>query len=205
MLDEINAIILDPGYSSTRAGYAGEDTPKSLITSFYAQYPLKNDTNETTRYLFGDNTSIAPRPQTAVRNPMGKDGIVEDWDMAERVWEHSFARCLLGAKETDPRRNGLNDDLAGDGEDMDIDEQGDEEKPLADNPLLMTECGWNPATAREKTIEIAIEKWGTPAFYLARTAPLAAYVHTISVAFLTNWANDVLVQVCFRKIIRAGR
>jgi hypothetical protein len=51
-----------------------------------------------------------------------------------------------------------------------------EEKPLADSPLLMTEPGWNPVKAREKTIEIAMEKWGTPAFYLARSGVLAAYV-----------------------------
>jgi actin-related protein 4 len=40
----------------------------------------------------------------------------------------------------------------------------------------MTEPAWNPAKAREKTIEIAMEKWGTPAFYLARNGVLASYV-----------------------------
>jgi actin-related protein 4 len=50
-----------------------------------------------------------------------------------------------------------------------------EEKPLADSPLLMSECGWNPSKAREKTIEIAMESWGTPAFYLAKNGVLAAF------------------------------
>ncbi|KAN0064125.1 Actin-related protein 4 [Thecaphora frezii] len=33
--DEINAIVIDPGYSQTRAGWAGEDTPRAVIPSFY--------------------------------------------------------------------------------------------------------------------------------------------------------------------------
>ena len=29
--DEINALVLDPGSHSIRAGFAGEDTPKSVV------------------------------------------------------------------------------------------------------------------------------------------------------------------------------
>lgn len=95
--------------------------------------------------------------------------------MAEKVWEYSFTSRLTGAKSGNPLFNGLNDTANGDlPADMDVVEA--EEKPLADSPLLMTECGWNPVKAREKTIEIAMEKWGSPAFYLARNGPLAACV-----------------------------
>ena len=106
---------------------------------------------------------------------MGRDGIVEDWDMAEKVWEYSFTSRLTGPRPGNPFQNGLND--IADGE-LPTEMEGveAEEKPLADSPLLMSECGWNPTKAREKTIEIAMEKWGTPAFYLARNGVLAAYV-----------------------------
>lgn len=94
--------------------------------------------------------------------------------MAEKVWEHSFTSRLTGAKPGNPFQNGLNDIPS---EELPTEmEVESEEKPLADSPLLMTEPGWNPAKAREKTIEIAMEKWGTPAFYLARSGVLAAYV-----------------------------
>lgn len=93
--------------------------------------------------------------------------------MAEKVWEYSFRSRLTGAKPGDPTSNGLNDpderELASEMEGVET-----EEKPLSDSPLLMTECGWNPAKAREKTIEIAMEHWGTPAFYLAKTGVLTA-------------------------------
>ena len=170
-LDEVSAIVLDPGYSTTRAGFAGEDTPKSLIPTYYGKY--SSDGQE--KLIFGDNVFVTPRPGLSVHNPVGRDGVVEDWDMAEKVWEYSFTSRLTGPKPGNPLKNGLNDisegDLPAEMEDVENDE-----KPLSDSPLLMTECGWNPAKAREKTIEIAMEKWDTPAFYSGRNGVLAAYV-----------------------------
>ncbi|KAJ6086023.1 Actin-related protein 4 [Penicillium sp. IBT 16267x] len=167
--DEVSAIVLDPGYSTTRAGFAGEDAPKSLIPTYYGKYNA--DGQE--KFIFGDDIFVTPRPGLSIHNPIGKDGIVEDWDMAEKVWEYSFTSRLTGAKPGNPFQNGLNDIP---NEELPTDmEVESEEKPLADSPLLMTEPGWNPAKAREKTIEIAMEKWGTPAFYLARSGVLAAF------------------------------
>lgn len=162
--------MLDPGFATTRAGFAGEDTPKSLIPSYYGKYP--SDGHD--KLIFGDDVFVTPRPGLSVHNPIGRDGIVEDWDMAEAVWEHSFKSRLTGAKPGNPFQNGLNDIAEGE---LPTEMEGVEadEKPLADSPLLMSECGWNPVKSREKTIETAMEKWGTPAFYLARTGVLASF------------------------------
>jgi actin-related protein 4 len=84
---------------------------------------------------------------------------------------------LTGQKPQDPTKNGLNDAANGEGNgvmDVDMDALDDAEKPLAESPLLMTEPGWSSAKAREKYIEIAMEDWGTPAFYLGKTGVLAA-------------------------------
>ncbi|KAJ5345706.1 hypothetical protein N7452_003710 [Penicillium brevicompactum] len=167
--DEVSAIVLDPGYSTTRAGFAGEDAPKSLIPTYYGKYNA--DGQE--KIVYGDDVFVTPRPGLSVHNPLNKDGIVEDWDMAERVWEHSFMSRLTGTKAGNPFQNGLND-VANDELPAEMEVESDE-KPLSDSPLLMTEPGWNPAKAREKTIEIAMEKWDTPAFYLARTGVLASF------------------------------
>jgi actin-related protein 4 len=170
--DEVSAIVLDPGYSSTRAGFAGEDTPKSVIPTSYGKYT----SGDQEKYIYGDSIYVSPRPGLSIHNPMGRDGVVEDWDMAEKVWEYSFSSRLTGAKPSDPMQNGLNDDVPK--EELPTEMEGVEadEKPLADSPLLMTECGWNPTKAREKTVEIAMENWGTPAFYLARNGVLSSYV-----------------------------
>ncbi|KAF5847068.1 hypothetical protein GGP41_003284 [Bipolaris sorokiniana] len=40
--DEVSAIVLDPGYSTVRAGFAGEDVPKSAtVCSARTQYTLR--------------------------------------------------------------------------------------------------------------------------------------------------------------------
>lgn len=39
--DEISAIVLDPGSSTTRAGWAGEDTPRALFSTTYGWLPAE--------------------------------------------------------------------------------------------------------------------------------------------------------------------
>ncbi|KAG9380374.1 actin [Pyrenophora tritici-repentis] len=132
--DEVSAIVLDPGYSTVRAGFAGEDVPKSVCPSFYGQ-------TSSGEYLFGENSIHAPAGGLEIKNYWGSDGIVEDWDTATKLWD----------------------------------------------PLLVTEPGWNSAKAREKYIEIAMEDWGTPAFFLQKTGVLAA--------FASGKASGIIIDV----------
>ncbi|KAF2803879.1 Actin/actin-like protein [Mytilinidion resinicola] len=173
--DEISAIVLDPGYSSTRAGFAGEDIPKSVIPSYYGIAPTASGSSQ---YLFGENSIHNPLPNLEIKNPWSSDGIVEDWDTATKLWEYAITSRLTGQRPTDPTKNGLNDGTNGEENgqmDVDMDGLDDAEKPLAESPLLMTEPGLSSAKAREKYIEIAMEDWGTPAFYLGKTGVLAAF------------------------------
>ena len=110
---------------------------------------------------------------------MSKDGTVEDWDTATNLWEYAITSRLTNAKPSNPMTNGLNDKSNGD---VDVEMEGveEQEKPLEENPLLMTETGWNSGKSREKAIEIAMENWACPAFWLARNGVLAAYVASTS-------------------------
>lgn len=172
-IDEVSAIVLDPGYSTTRAGFAGEDVPKSICPSFYGEI----DSDSGVRHLFGENAIHNPLANLQIKNPWGSDGVVEDWDTATKLWEYAITERLTGRRQTDPTKNGLNDGTNENGDAMEVDMENLEtlEKPLEDSPLLMTEPGWNPTKAREKSIEIAFEEWGTPAFYLQKTGVLAAF------------------------------
>ncbi|TAQ88108.1 hypothetical protein B7494_g3566 [Chlorociboria aeruginascens] len=162
--DEVSAIVLDPGYSSVRAGFAGEDTPKSYVNSSYG---VRDGS-----IVFGDNSIHNPLANFEIRNPMSKDGIVEDWDVAPQLWEYAITSRLTSFKQSDPRTNGLNDP-----KDMDVNMEGVEEgeKPLEEHPLLMTETAWSTTKSREKSIEVAMESWGCPAFWLSRNSVLAAF------------------------------
>lgn len=169
--------MLDPGYCLTRAGFAGEDSPKAILPSSYVHTPSPPRDN------FGDEYFV-PREGLEVRNYMSRDSVVEDWDAATRLWEHVLLRRLHAPRASPPSKNGLNDDEKKDGEgdvDMKMEGEGaappaeDEEKPLAENPLLMTEAPWNAGKAREKAAEVIMEGWGCPAFWLSRTPVLATF------------------------------
>lgn len=127
--------------------------------------------------LFGENAIHLPRPDMEIKTPFSSDGIVEDWETATRLWEYSVTSRLTGAKQTPPNKNGLNDDKDENG-DVNMEEQmehmEEQEKVLGEYPLLMAEPAWNPQKAREKSIEIAMEHWGVPAFFLAKNGQLAA-------------------------------
>ena len=106
---------------------------------------------------------------------MADDGTVADWDSAEKLWEAAITSRLVNPKANKPNdywkgKNGEN------GDDVEMEDVEEEEKLLEENPLLMTETGWNVGKNREKGIEIAIESYGAPAFWQSRSGPLAAYV-----------------------------
>ena len=169
ILDEISALVLDPGFSTVRAGFAGEDTPKSVVPSYYAS--ISSDTTPP-RKLFGDNVIHTPVPRIAISNVMSKDGTVQDWDTAASLWEYAITSKLTSTKQGRLATNGLNDV---DNEDVKMESVEDQEKPVGENALLMTEPGWNSGKDRERGLEIAMENWGVPAYWLARNGVLAAY------------------------------
>lgn len=198
--DEINAIVLDPGSSTIRAGFAGEDTPKSVIPSHYGQRTDADLSAATTGLLFGDNTLHNPQPHgLEIKTPFNSEGVIDDWDVAGRLFEYSITSRLTGRTATPASKNGLNDgDADGDvkmGDDtvdgeaqeaaaQEADRQAakavetaqESEKLLTEHPILMTEPAWNPTKNREKCMEIALEQWGAPAFFLSKTGGLTAYV-----------------------------
>ncbi|KAG9235419.1 putative actin-related protein 4 [Amylocarpus encephaloides] len=184
--DEVSAIILDPGYSSVRAGFAGEDTPKSFYTSCYG---VSGD-----RTIFSDEDVHNPLvPDMEIRNPMSKDGVVEDWDAATQLFEYAITSRLTKFKQSDPMTNGVNDtkDM-----DVDIEAADEEEKPLEEHPLLMTETAWNSSKNRERAIEIAMENWGCPAFWLARNSVMAAFAAGRATALVIDVGASTTSTMC---------
>jgi actin-related protein 4 len=108
---------------------------------------------------------------------MNKDSVVEDWDVAAKMWEFMLVKRLQPERQTPPSKNKLNDDVKEqDGEgDVAMEEVETLEKALEEYPLLMTEAPWNSPKAREKAIELSMESWGTPAFWLSRTPVLSSF------------------------------
>lgn len=116
-----------------------------------------------------------PREDIAIKNPYGRDGIVEDWEAAEALWKYSFASKLTGVRPNKALQEWLNDPKAVPDLQKAMAEAEDTERCLEDHPLFMTEPNHNPVKAREKCAEIALESWATPAFFLGKSSVMATF------------------------------
>lgn len=79
-VDEVSALVLDIGSSTTRAGYAGEDTPRTVFSTAYgyipkegAQDPITGVSSTDAQLFLGDKIHTW-RGGMQATNPM-RDGI----------------------------------------------------------------------------------------------------------------------------------
>lgn len=105
--DEIGALVFDPGHHSLRVGYAQEDTPKAEIPSVVGVRPddpdtnmdieTKMDNNNVTqggkKYYVDTNYINVPRSHLEVQTYM-KDGMIENWDLFEKVIDYTYAKIV---------------------------------------------------------------------------------------------------------------
>lgn len=180
--------------------YAPESTlnekPRALCPDACEQVPSSYAKTASGDKLYGENAIHLPKPDLEIVSPYDAEGVVQDWDTASRLWEYAVTSRLTGHRQTPPARNGLNDGNKDENGDVNImDEAAEEEladkqeQVLGEYPLLVTEPGWNPAKAREKTIEIAMEQWAVPAFFLAKTGQLAAYSQGKATALVVDMGH----------------
>ncbi|KAH9824776.1 actin family [Melampsora americana] len=170
--DEVSAVVLDMGSSTTRAGYAGEDTPK--VGSGEGE-PAHRDP----KYFFGDFGPTVWRAGMEVRNPM-TDSIVEDWNAAEKlmhfVLDREMRLSLPGAELEPDERRGI----------------------LTEHPLLVTEASWNSKENRERMIELAFEEFDTPAYYSVDRSVMCAFAAGKGSALVVDIGEDLttVTPVC---------
>lgn len=112
MGDQLEAIVLDNGSGAFKAGFSGEDAPRSVFAScagrvknpewFAAQVPSWKSA-AAAELRDGDAFVGAACQQFRdfldVSHPVER-GVVEDWDALERIWEFAFAHELRVDPET---------------------------------------------------------------------------------------------------------
>ena len=97
--DEVSAVVLDLGTHSVKAGYAGQDTPQHVFPSDVGTCPKSGDVDMTdgssasTRDFYVDSMGVR-RDGVEVQSPFGENGMLEDWEAVESIWEHALKKCL---------------------------------------------------------------------------------------------------------------
>jgi len=165
--DEVGALVLDVGTGTTRAGYAGEDTPKAVFPSEvgFVFAPERDNVVGEKRKAVGETESTDAEPSKPA--PKGKyyvgtealwprhdneeikyplqGGLVNDWEALEHVWDHALYERL----RSDPK----------------------------EHPILLAESSFNTRAIRERMTEIFFEKYSTPALFLAKNAVLTTFAN----------------------------
>lgn len=80
--DEVNAVVLDVGTSTTQYGFAGLDQPSCVISSAYGE--ISGDG----RRVFDDNVLYSSKRDDLVIKPIVKNNMVQDWDAAADQWQY---------------------------------------------------------------------------------------------------------------------
>lgn len=115
--DEVGALVFDIGHFTFRAGYAGEDSPKADIPTTVGvveeQIPeamdvdgnsSANNTNESCsqKKYYIDTTSIHVARKGMEMSSFLKDGMIEDWDLFEKVLDYVYSKHIKSEPHLHP-------------------------------------------------------------------------------------------------------
>ncbi|KAH7100641.1 brg1-associated factor b [Auriculariales sp. MPI-PUGE-AT-0066] len=171
--DEVQAIVLDIGADTTRAGYAGDDGPKAVFPTAYGftvntpaeGTPMEEAGQTPTTLHIGEDGPSFWRPRMEVSNPI-QNGLISDFAPIPAIISHALNHSL----RVEP----------------------------TEHPILVTEPAWNSQTNRERMAEIMFEEFRVPAFYIANTGVLNAFTagrHTALVVDIGKQTASVLPVV----------
>ncbi|GAB4819418.1 hypothetical protein N2152v2_006464 [Parachlorella kessleri] len=140
--DEVNAVVIDIGTHSVKAGYAGEDTPKLLFPSAVGctsrdggaapaadSMEVDGQLQPGRQFYVGTHALSFRRDHMEVVSPF-KDGSYHDWDAVEAIYDHTLRdQMRLRTQE---------------------------------HPVMLAEPSYNSREAREKMVQLMFEKYDVP-------------------------------------------
>jgi len=143
--DELANVVIDNGSGRIKAGFAGEDAPRSVFPSIVGRYrdgltDAMVGIAQKDAYI-GDEAQ-AKRGVLQLNYPV-EHGIVNNWDDMEKIWSHTFYNEL----RVEP----------------------------SEQFVLLTEAPMNPKANREKMCQIMFETFSVPGFYVAIQAIMSLY------------------------------
>lgn len=195
----MGAIVIDVGSSNIKAGWAGEDNPRTVFSShigvMFVDDDGKSNENNTTGSFVGSNLSTdvdaaqdrdTTIPRTSMLAPPSS------WTSSSSSNSSSSSSSAIDTRRRklfigdtvhrrdhmdmiSPVQHGLIMDWEAYDKYLDYIFKTQLHADVEEAPLLLSEPVLNTKARREKTVEIVFEKHRTPAVYLAKDAVLSAF------------------------------
>merc|ERR1711959_400351 len=146
MLDEeAEALVVDNGSGTIKAGFAGEDAPKVMFSTTVGYTKHKSTVvGMGDKECFVGSEAQEKRGTLILKKPIEK-GVITNWGDMEHVWHHTFFQEL---------RVNPSDDIG---------------------CVLLTEAPLNPKPNRQTMTQLMFESFNVPATFIAMQSVLALY------------------------------
>ena len=92
--DEVQAIVIDNGSGLIKAGFAGDDEPRTILSNTVCQMRSSTD-------AFRVGAAWSDQEIQSIRYPI-EHGIITSWDDMENIWHHIFHNELHTSPEEHP-------------------------------------------------------------------------------------------------------
>ena len=97
--EETPAIVCDNGSGMVKAGFAGDDAPRSVFPSIVGRPKNKQAMlGQASRDAFIGDDAQSKRGILIIRYPI-EHGVITNWDDMEKIWHHTFFNELRVAPE----------------------------------------------------------------------------------------------------------
>jgi actin-related protein len=98
-IDEVQPIVLDSGSGEIKAGFAGDDAPRTVFSTIigHRRHASTLPTTSQTDLYIG-NHALTNKEILTIRYPI-EHGIVTNWYDMEKIWHHTFSDLWIAPEK----------------------------------------------------------------------------------------------------------
>ncbi|KAI8361122.1 actin 1 [Mortierella sp. GBAus27b] len=97
MADNTCVVVMDNGSSMSKAGFAGDNTPRTIFPTIVG-HPCQQGVDMAGKEFYIGNEAQSKRGVLSLRSPI-RIGTITNWDDMEKIWHHTFDELHVTPEE----------------------------------------------------------------------------------------------------------